>query len=99
MSDSSSSGKSARDTSKSATTGVSSPDEWQATRAEPASREEIDEWRRRDPIRRLEQELWRDFWKLADDTELVSLIREDFLGAVQGTDASMAAARVPLPLG
>jgi predicted MFS family arabinose efflux permease len=27
-----------------------------------------------------------------DDTELVSLVREDFLGAVQGTDASMAAA-------
>ncbi len=27
-----------------------------------------------------------------EDTELVSLIREDFLGAVQGTDASMAAA-------
>ena len=44
MSDSSSSGKFARDTSKSAATGASSPDEWQATRAEPASREEIDEW-------------------------------------------------------
>ncbi len=27
-----------------------------------------------------------------DDTELVSLTREDFLNAVQGTDASMAAA-------
>ena len=27
-----------------------------------------------------------------EDTELVSLFREDFLGAVQGTDASMAAA-------
>ena len=28
----------------------------------------------------------------AEDTDLVSLTREDFLGAVQGTEASMAAA-------
>ena len=44
MSDSSSSGKFARDASKSAATGTSSPEEWAATRAEPASQEEIDEW-------------------------------------------------------
>ncbi|MEO8311554.1 MAG: hypothetical protein ABI520_10310 [Caldimonas sp.] len=44
MSDSSSSGKFARDASKSGTTGAATPDEWQATRAEPASQGELDEW-------------------------------------------------------
>ncbi|MDQ6639048.1 MAG: hypothetical protein M3Z15_05205, partial [Pseudomonadota bacterium] len=44
MSDPSSSGKFARDASKSATTGTATPEEWPATRAEPASQDEIDEW-------------------------------------------------------
>jgi hypothetical protein len=44
MSDSSSSDKFARDASKPATTGPAAPEEWPATRAEPASRDEIDEW-------------------------------------------------------
>jgi len=44
MSDSSSSGKFARDASKSATTGPATPEEWPATRVEPSSQEEIDEW-------------------------------------------------------
>jgi hypothetical protein len=44
MSDSSSSGKFARDASKSAATGPATPEEWPATRAEPASQDEIDEW-------------------------------------------------------
>jgi hypothetical protein len=44
MSDSSSSGKFARDASKSAPTGPATPEEWPATRAEPVSQNEIDEW-------------------------------------------------------
>jgi hypothetical protein len=44
MNDSSSSDKFARDASKPATTGKAAPEEWPATRAEPASPEEIDEW-------------------------------------------------------
>ena len=45
MSDSSSSGKFARETLRSrAATGAAAPEEWPATRAEPASQEEIDEW-------------------------------------------------------
>ena len=47
MSDSSSSGKFARDASKSAATGPATPEEWPATRAEPASQDEIDELRGR----------------------------------------------------
>ncbi len=43
MSDSSNSGKFARDASKPATP-AASRDEWQATRAEPASQEELEEW-------------------------------------------------------
>ena len=43
MSDSSNSGKFARDASKPGTP-ATPPDEWQATRAEPASQEELDEW-------------------------------------------------------
>ena len=43
MSDSSNSGKFARDASKPGTP-ATSPDEWQATRAEPASQDELDEW-------------------------------------------------------
>ena len=34
----------ARDASKSATTGPATPEEWPATRVEPASQDEIDEW-------------------------------------------------------
>ncbi|HEV7577257.1 MAG TPA: hypothetical protein VGO85_14570 [Caldimonas sp.] len=44
MSDSSSSGKFARDTSKSATTGTPTPEEWPVTRAEAASPDELEEW-------------------------------------------------------
>ena len=44
MSDSGSSGKFARDASRSTTTGPATPEEWPATRAEPASQDEIDEW-------------------------------------------------------
>jgi len=43
MSDSSNSGKFARDASKPGTPAIP-PDEWQATRAEPASQDELDEW-------------------------------------------------------
>ena len=44
MSDSSSSGKFARDASKRPRRDAAAPDEWPATRAEPASQDEIDEW-------------------------------------------------------
>ncbi|HEY4958565.1 MAG TPA: hypothetical protein VII31_12185, partial [Caldimonas sp.] len=44
MSDSSNSGKFARDASKPGSSAPSPADEWPATRAEPASQEELDEW-------------------------------------------------------
>ncbi|HEY2559080.1 MAG TPA: hypothetical protein VGI48_05145 [Caldimonas sp.] len=44
MSDSSNSGKFARDTAKAAASSAAKPDEWPATRAESATQEEIDEW-------------------------------------------------------
>jgi hypothetical protein len=44
MSDSSNSGKFARDTARAAPSAPSAPEEWQATRAEPATQDEVDEW-------------------------------------------------------
>jgi len=44
MSDSSNSGKFARDPAKSTASGAAAPDEWPATRAEAATQDEIEEW-------------------------------------------------------
>ena len=60
MSDSSNSGKFARNPAQPAASGPATPEEWPATRAEPATQDEIDEWQAtRVQARQPSEDVWR----------------------------------------